>query len=163
MQDKNYFGSSTRSNQARINITSLMDVLTIILIFLLTNYSDEPPEQDPPKGVTIPIVIAKSKKNISKNFTKEIRVVFASDRIEIGDQVIPFESFDEQSSQILSLASDKLKEAIDVLKPEEKKDSAIILIADKDVDYSMISNLIQAASIAGVTNVEFLGTLEEKE
>lgn len=162
---KSFFetASSGRSNQAKVQITSLMDVLTIILIFLLTNYSDEPPEQNPPKGITIPIIAAKSKNKQSGKFTKEIKIVFYKQRIEVLDQIIPFEEFESQKDQVLNLVSEKLTTIIEPLSEKEQKDSAIILLADKDINYSMISSLIKAASIAGVTHVELLGTFEQKE
>ncbi len=163
--NKNYFDTVTakRSSNATVNITSLMDVLTIILIFLLTNYSDNPPEQNPPKGITIPIIAAKSSKHISTEFTKEIKIVFYKKKIEIKDEIIPFDDFEEQSDQILDLISQKLTKIIAPLSEKEKKNSAIILLADKDIKYNMISRLIQAASIAGVTHIEMLGTFEAKE
>ncbi len=162
---KNYFSTATakRSSQASVNITSLMDVLTIILIFLLTNYSDNPPEQNPPKGITIPIIAAKSNKKFSEKFTKEIKIVFYKTKIEIKDEIIPFDNFEEQSDQILELVSKKLSKIITPLSEKEKKNSAIILLADKDIRYNMISSLIQAASITGVTHIEMLGTFEAKE
>ena len=161
---KNYFEQgTTRSNQAKVQITSLMDVLTIILIFLLTNYSDEPPEQNPPKGITIPIVAAKSKNKKSSKYTKEIKIVFYKQKIEVEDQIIPFENFADQKDQVLELVSTKLTEVIKPLSEKERKDSAIILLADKDITYSMISNLIKATSIAGITQIELLGTFEKKE
>jgi len=165
MNDKNYFstGTAERSSNATVNITSLMDVLTIILIFLLTNYSDNPPEQNPPDGMTIPIIAAKSNKKISGTFSKEIRIVFYKTKLEVKDEIIPFDDFDAQSDQILELVSKKLTELIEPLTEKEKGRSAIILLADKDIKYNMISSLIQAASIAGVTHVEMLGTFEEKE
>jgi biopolymer transport protein ExbD len=165
MNDKNYFsiGTAERSSNATVNITSLMDVLTIILIFLLTNYSDNPPDQNPPKGITIPIIAAKSNKKISGKFSKEIRIVFYKTKIEVKDEIIPFEDFNSQEDQILELVSKKLAELIEPLTEKEKGRSAIILLADKDIKYNMISSLIKAASIAGVTHVEMLGTFEEKE
>jgi len=164
---KSFFETANtgRSNQAKVQITSLMDVLTIILIFLLTNYSDEPPEQNPPKGITIPIIAAKSKNKSKKSskYTKEIKIAFYKQKIEVVDQIIPFENFADQSDQVLSLVSEKLKTIIDPLKEEDKKNCAIILLADKDINYSMMSSLIKAASMAGVTHIELLGTFEEKE
>ena len=163
---KSFFetANSARSNQAKVQITSLMDVLTIILIFLLTNYSDEPPEQNPPKGITIPIIAAKSKSKSKKSkFTKEIKISFYKQKIEVLDQIIPFEDFALQSDQVLSLVSEKLKTILDPLSEKVKKNSAIILLADKDITYDMMSSLIKAASMAGVTHIELLGTFVEKE
>lgn len=162
MAMKSFIDTSKEPPSAKVNITSLMDVLTIILIFLLTNYSDEAPEAELSESIKLPILEAKSARKPGK-YTKEIKLIFAKSKIEVGDQIIPFDNFEEQGDQVIDLAVTKLIEMVKDLSPEDKKKSAIILHADKEINYDMISSLVKAASVSGITHIEFLGTFEQKE
>ena len=79
---------SNSSGTMMVNITSLMDVLTIILIFLLLNYSNEAEKESPPSYIELPGVVGKT-----LMLPKDLAVVnIGRDRIVINGEERPFVS-----------------------------------------------------------------------
>ncbi len=156
-----FFDSETKRNPPRLSITSLMDVLTIILIFLLTNYSEEAPDPSIDSGVSLPIIEAKSRRQPAA-YEKEIKVTFGTNKLVIADDEISFKSFEDQEEQIIEVAVGKLKNLISDLSPEERPNSVITLHADRDVTYYMVDSLMRSASVAGITQIELVGIFEQK-
>lgn len=156
-----YFNTNANRQPPRLSITSLMDVLTIILIFLLTNYSEEAPEADISNEVKLPIIEAKSEK-IPSVYKKEIKITFGMDQLEIGEEVISYKNFEAQEQQVMQALIQRLKEVMEEFTEKEKMGSVITLHADKDVSYIMIESLMKSAALAGITQVEFIGMHEQK-
>jgi len=144
---------------AKLTITSLLDVLTIILIFLLTNFSEEAPDTDINENVKLPIVEAKSKHKASA-YEKELTITLGVNRLEMGENVISFKSFEAQKDQILELLANNLAKALEGVTPKKKLNSSITLHADKEVTFNMIQSFMATAATVGITQVEFVGVYE---
>ena len=103
--------SREKKKPEKLNITSLMDALTIILIFLLVNYSDVNEEKDLPKFIELPKVESKIAKS-----EFGIVVVIGEDKIKVGkDKIIGYSSFESEQESILS----EVKNELEVLKKEK--------------------------------------------
>lgn len=141
---------------ASLNITSLMDVLTIILIFLLVNYTDSVQETDIPKGLNLPQLQSKEKGTL----TEDVKVFILRDRVLVGDRVIPFSSFEAQKVEISRSFAEFLYQ-LNEQKKNEGKTTRVSLRADRSIPYSVIDELLVAAGAAGVNDFDLLALIEE--
>jgi len=129
-----------------------MDVLTIILIFLLVNYSSVEQDMQVPDYIKLPKIQAKTLESLKQN----LKVVVGSDRIMINDgKEIQFKNFASQQEQILERLAQsmaKIKEDNDAIKTP----SILAIQADKDIPYEIIDGVILSAASVGITQIELM-------
>ena len=147
---------SIRSNKkkagsAALNITSLMDVLTIILIFLLVNYSDLEDVQDIPEFVNMPTVMT----NPDAKMDEDIKLNIAAGRISLLGREVNYRSFENEKervvSQITNLLGDVQKERV-----AQGKTARLSIRADQNVPYEVIDELLVGAGAVGITQIDLL-------
>ena len=91
------FVANRKRPTQRLNITSLMDVLTIVLIFLLGNYSEVVEEVSLPDYISLPTVYT----NPEGESVNGLKLVIGNNQWGLEDfQIITFDSFNSQKSQI---------------------------------------------------------------
>ncbi len=154
-----------RKKPEKLNITSLMDALTIILIFLLVNYSEVNEEKEIPDFIELPKIEGKA-----KEASFGITLVIGQDKIKIGkEQVVNFSNFEAEKEQILVQIKDELailqKDHLDRNIAANKKDDKIKLTvqADKDVPYLYIDEIIRGASELSLNYVDFVSMNKEEK
>lgn len=148
-------GATIERGNTSLSITSLLDVLTIILIFLLVNYSDEFQDVKTPKYVQLPAVAAASAGDPSDH----IMVSIGENRIDINGHLIKFSSFSKQKWKVLSEAATHLDMA--ARKKKNKKNRVMTIQADKDVSYYIIESILTQASSVGITQIEFVALKQQ--
>jgi biopolymer transport protein ExbD len=152
MKSKASFIAASERTSQKLNITSLMDVLTIILVFLLVNYSSVEQEMQIPDYVRLPEVTSKTLENLNHT----LKVVLGKDRIAINEgKEIQFKSFSEQQGQIL----ENLAESMAKIKQDNdlnKAPSILAIQADKDIPYEYIDGVILSAASVGITQIELI-------
>ena len=153
----------------KLNITSLMDALTIILIFLLVNYSDVTEEGELPNFIELPQVQGKA-----KQAKFGIRVVVGEKKIEISrgadKKSINFQNFDSEKTSILSQVKEELKlfkkdmESRAVASTEKNKDKKIKISiqADKSIPYKRIDSIIETSTELSLNYIDFI-SLNKKD
>ena len=154
------FSNKNRSASASINITSLMAILTIIVIFLLVNYSDVVEDTDLPKFIEPPIV--KVDPDQMKSASKQsIQMVVGANRIDINSETIRFASFDDEKEAILERTTSILEK---YRQDDEKegKETGIAFHADQRIPYSTIDELLVSSAAAGITQFSFMALQEGK-
>jgi biopolymer transport protein ExbD len=142
----------------KLNITSLMDALTIILIFLLVNYSEVTEDSELPNFIDLPTLSGKVDKQTKIN----ILVVIGENKIRIGkDRDINFSNFKQQEESIMERVKKELENAkkekdldrkLAETKEGGKKEhlAKISIQADKKVPYYMIDAVVRASSELGM-------------
>ena len=129
-----------------------MDVLTIILIFLLVNYSSVEQDMQVPDYIKLPKIQAKTLESLKQT----LKLVVGKDRIKINDgKEIQFNNFVSQQAQIMERLAEsmaKIKEENDV----NKTPSILALQADKDIPYEIIDGVILSAASVGITQIELM-------
>jgi len=152
MKSKVSFINASERPSQKLNITSLMDVLTIILIFLLVNYSSVEQDMQVPDYIKLPKVEAKTLESLKQT----LKLVVGKDRIKINDgKEIQFNNFVSQQAQIMERLAEsmaKIKEENDV----NKTPSILALQADKDIPYEIIDGVILSAASVGITQIELM-------
>ncbi len=152
-----------------VDITSLLDILVILLVFLLRSYNSSGVTFTVPKGIELP-----KSASISMNRPGVI-VQVSKDKIWVDDKVILDISdkksmngiFDEGNRRIVPLYSElvKKKEEIKAMAqqvPQAKPFSGVTnLIIDKSIKFNYIKKVLYTAAAAGFKEYKFIVLGEE--
>ena len=144
--------NKTKKNQNMgLNITSLMDVLTIILIFLLVNYSDVEDVQDIPDFISMPTIST----NPDLELAEDIKVNIGQGRIALQGEVVTYRSFEKEKDIVVQRFS-RILEDIQAQRRALGKNMKISIRADQNVPYEVIDELLVGAGSVGVTQIDLL-------
>jgi len=163
----------------RLMITSLMDMFTIILIFLLFSFSNKP------ETIALDVNMDLPRSEAKLEHEECIRLVFTRDSLKLEDEVIAT----VQEGQIVGLDPKNLKESelykklrkiyedpalVNASKPESfettsalaadggggevepaEKKKPLLFLCDKQHTFKSINNVIKTAGMAGFPNFQF--------
>jgi biopolymer transport protein ExbD len=169
--------SRRRSNFVvpKLMITSMMDMFTIILIFLLFSFSSDPEKLQLDKDIDLPESSAET------NYNDSIKLILTKNTLKLGDDVLaqivngeiegidaqdPRKSFLFQRLQELRLEEEKkaaeTESAVSVDTAEIKDANAdgkvknqILFLCDKGHSFKTINSIMKAAGHAGYPNFQF--------
>jgi biopolymer transport protein ExbD len=159
-------GDRTRKKQKyvppKLMLTSMMDMFTIILIFLLFSFSENPETLTLGKDLDLP------HSNSEAGYSKAIKIVLSKSELRVNDEVMA----QVQNRQIVGLASEDLKSSSlfqrlktyrESQKIEESESQAqhVLFMCDKTHSFTTINDVIKTAGLAGFPNFQF-AVLEEK-
>jgi biopolymer transport protein ExbD len=144
-----------------IDITSLLDILVIMLVFLLKSYNSSGIVLNVPKGITLP-----ESKSITQN-TSGVIVQVSPTTIWVDDQEIvnsekTGRSFDRGGRRIIPLFNELIKKKnlikrIEKTSPNAQKFSGVVnLIVDKSIKYNVIKKLMYTCAEAGYKQYKFV-------
>lgn len=143
-----------------LSITSLMDVLTIILVFLIKNVSTEATTIAAEKGMTFPSTITNDEL-MKKAGTVPIKLFL--DKILVGNESLPF-----GTPQELYTDNQKRANIFEYLEMEATtiinsgNEPCLVVQADEFLPCDYISEIVKVSTSAGFTNIYF-ATLEDAE
>ena len=146
------------SGSAKLNITSMMDVLTIVLVFLLKNFESEGNLLTQADNLKLPY-------SVSKKTVKEIAITVVVDNEQVlvdNTPVFATDSVRAQDSLLVAPMMDMLKEK----REEEKKvamasgdDEAttgtVIVQLDKNIPYDVMYKVMATCGFSGYGNIAF--------
>lgn len=147
-----------RKSSFGLNITSMTDMFTILLVFLLQTYSTSQVHIDPEKNLRLP------SSNTTANPVESIKVSISNDAIKIGETLITtvknqdIESKDldrNDSNFILPL----FKALDDIAKKAETpaaKEGKILLQAEASLPYQTLRRVMYTASMAGFPQLKLV-------
>jgi len=141
----------------KLQLTSMMDMFTIILIFLLVSFSDKPETMTLDKNLELPVSDAKL------DYNDNIKLVLSRDSLYLGDERIA----GIQDGKIEGLNPTRLedsvlykelmayhKEEIDG-DPKADKEVSILFLCDKRLSFKTVNSIIKTAGMAGYPNFQF--------
>jgi biopolymer transport protein ExbD len=145
-----------------LEMTSLLDVITTLLIFLIFGYNSSGIEINVPKDITLP-------KSISKDFNHDaVKIMVAQDAIWVDTKKIVDLtnggelSTDQEGRRILPLfdelvAQKELIRATEKSSPRATKFSGLVnLIVDKSIKYSFVKKILYTTAEAGYKEYKFV-------
>ena len=149
-----------------LDITSLLDILVILLVFLLKSYNSSGVVLNVPKGIELP-----SSQSASMN-TSGIIVQVSPTKIWVDNEVILESKNDSLSKdrtgrRIIPLFNELVKKKemikrIEKTSPEAKKFTGVVnLVVDKTIKYSYIKKLMYTSAAAGFGKYKFVVLGEE--
>jgi len=152
----------TESSVYELNLTAMVDMFTIILIFLLRSYSSSAVQLTPAGQLTLPASFSSSspvealKMVVGKHgiFVDDIKV------IDLTEGVINKKDIDTKDPQFIrALFTELDKQAqktrdIAAVNESLKFDGKIIMQADKDISYALLKKVMYTATIAGYNDMK---------
>jgi len=141
----------------KLNITSMMDMFTIILIFLLFSFSNEVVTMKIDEDIALPHSSAKL------DFEDNIRIVVSKDSIWLGDEVIG----QIKDDAVVGLDPAHVKDSVlykrlkgyrldkDDMRKNSPKANHILFLCDKRLSFRTINSVIKTAGMAGFPNFQF--------
>lgn len=155
--------------KATVMLTSMMDMFTIILVFLLYNFSPEEQKVvNIPKDVKVPmssselsledaVTVTVSASSImvdGKVVAKLIGGKKVQAKVE-GQKIVPLYN-ELLGKKKLSLAKKSPQKAATSKKEQEDSSSVILLQADKGVPFELLDKVLKSAGMAGYPKSRFL-------
>ena len=148
-------GGSRKSGYAELNLTSMVDMLTILVVFLLQTFSASGELLSVQKNVVLPEaqnfaeleqapIIAVSKESV----TLDGRPV--ADAAELNTENTVDWKITKLHDELVTL-----KNNYKLLHPSDDFKGMIIVQADKNVDFKVIKKVMYSCSLAGYMNVNF--------
>lgn len=144
-----------------LNINSLTDMFTIMLVFLLQTYSTADVEVSPVAGLRLPA------SNTSLNPVEGARVTVSKDELRMGDHVLTslkdkqFAAKDTDVNDpnflpVLFAELDKLAKDEATKDKEWVKQGRVLLQADVAVPYQTLKKVMYTASMAGFPQLKLV-------
>lgn len=146
----------------KIQITSMVDMFVILLVFLLKSYSTSPVNISPKEGLSIP----ESTSNV--NPIEVVNLIVSKDAVFVGDEKVvdlkegrfiasDIDSTDPQFIQKIYKALDQHAEkakAISEVNEEFVFDGKVLLQADRDIQYNVLKRVMYSSMMAGYADVK---------
>ncbi len=145
------FGKNKREKKEpmEIDITSLLDILVILLVFLLKSYNASDLKLDLVKNLSVPD--SKARKLGSHAI---IIQVDKDNNIWIGKDIIAqIPTSGAEIPKLLELLKSKKEQD---RAPAAKKSKAVNLVFDKDTPYKSLQKVMHTSAIAGFTEFKFI-------
>lgn len=139
-----------KKKDASLSLTSLMDIFTIMLLYLLVNQSDTPLE--PPKDVKLPDSIVETKPR------ETLVVTVDNDQVIVkGEPVVLMSEVMESKSAVIEPIRERMvqirESSIGLETQSEEQDSEVTIMADRTVHYSVMKRIMSSCTAAGYTKI----------
>lgn len=144
-------------------LTSMMDMFTIILIFLLCSFSENPESLKMGKDLELP------RSNTEVGYDKAIKIILSKKDLRIDDEIMA----EVRDRKIIGLAPDDLKSsplyqrlktrrsAYTPVDENAPKTPHVLFLCDKSHSFKTINQVMKTAGLAGYPNFQF-AVLEEQ-
>ncbi len=141
----------------KLQITAMMDMFTIILIFLLFSFSNKPETMTLDKDLDLPKSIAKM------DYRETIKLVLSQKSLKLEDKVVA----KLKNGKIIGLNRKNLEKSIlykklrsyweeqDRVKAVGATERQILFLCDKRLPFKTINNIVKTAALAGFPNFQF--------
>lgn len=145
----------------KLMLTSMMDMFTIVLLFLLCSLSDKPESIRLDKDLELP----KSSAEIS--YDQNLKITLTKSQLMIDDEMIAevengkISGLDEKDLKTSLLYKrlqenfEKSKEKAVETKEDKPKDQQVVFVCDKSHEFKVINQVIKTAGLAGYPNFQF--------
>ncbi|MBC7185883.1 MAG: biopolymer transporter ExbD [Calditrichaeota bacterium] len=143
----------TNPGKRFLNLTSLMDMFTIILVFLLKSYSTEGGLIHPSENLTLP------KSTVEKIPETALDVIVSKETVVVNEDVVEtVANVAQQEGLIVPRLRDKLKVYADRAKEAEQKygikfSGRVNVQADKDLEYGILVKVLATCGACEYTNL----------
>jgi len=148
---------SKKSVPPKLMITSMMDMLTIILIFLLFQFSEKPESINMMEDIELP------KSTANMDHTETIKLVLTQNSLHLNNDLIArvkkgrVIGLDAQNPKASVLYQRLEKQSAKAVKKSNEKQRIdhILLLCDKRHSFKTINDIVKTAALAGYPNFQF--------
>jgi biopolymer transport protein ExbD len=148
-------------DEASLNITSLMDIMTIILVFLLKSYSTEDIQIAPSDDLRLPNSSASKPPSLAVN-TVVSKIAIIVDGVKIVDVSDGAVGDEFKRGTLIAPLFDILKEKADEAKalaernPANKFQGRLLLQCDREVPFSLVREVMYTAGQSQFAEFKFV-------
>ncbi len=136
----------------RPQLTSLIDVMTILLVFLIQNFSVEGNLITPSKDLTLPI------SSVDNRPEMMVSVQISGDAVMVdGEKLISVSEFDSSDDFMIPALFERMK-----IERERASEPKLMLEADRELPFNVIKRVAYTCNKAGFNNFSVLVYQEEK-
>jgi biopolymer transport protein ExbD len=146
-----------------LNINSLMDIMTIILVFLLKSYSTNPVQLKPAPDLKPPFSISQLDPTESTTLTITLNNILVDDKKALDvDNGVVAESDREGGGFMINPLFEALQAAVDHQKRVAKFNSTaefkgiVTIISDRHVPFDLLSQCMYTAGQASFSKFKFM-------
>ncbi|MBC7419654.1 MAG: biopolymer transporter ExbD [Bdellovibrio sp.] len=160
MRRRTRYKPAVKRNQTfTLNVTSMTDMFTILLVFLLQTYSSSTVELDPVKGLRLP------SSNTEKNPVDGIKISISPTELKFDKKTIAAvqnnnieqAAIDPNDSEFIKPLFDELQKINEAHKlTPDVKIGKVLFQADQDVPYGTLRKIMYTASMAGFPNLKLV-------
>jgi len=155
-----------RPPEPKLQLTSMMDMFTIIMIFLLVSFSTKPDAFQLDRNIELPKSTAKM------DYTKSVQLVLSKDKLQLdgellgevdGERIAGLDPADLKASQLyqkLRLCREEADTAAAVTEnagdaPGAESTKHVLFFCDRNHSFQTINQVIKTAGMAGYPNLQF--------
>lgn len=148
------FKTRKRGNKTKdLNITSLIDILTILLVFMIKNISLDSTQKNAPEGMILPTTVTINKliesgKAVYMKIYPD-RILYGAESIEVGS-VQDFLNKPEIRNSLLKLLKMEAKSIV-----ASNSRPCLLIQADKELPCRYITEFIKFSAQASFANIYF--------
>lgn len=159
MQTKALFPKRARaSDEMSLQITSMADIFTIILVFLLKSFSSSAVNINPSAGVNLPTAMGQ------ETVFEALKIEISKSAVLVDDQPATVlteyltSKADVESNGTIRSLTQALEKArkrqllIAEKNTDVKVDPKVVIVADKDTPYATIKAVLGSAAVNGFTD-----------
>ncbi len=150
-----------------LDITSLLDILVILLVFLLRSYNSSGVVLNVPQGISLPNSVSSSPSNTGVIVQVSPSKIWIDDEVVLDSSSLPSKIYDHGGRRIIPLYNKlvtKREEFQEIAKRSlgAKKFSGVInLVIDKSLKYNYLKKLMYTCAEAGFRKYKFVVMGEE--
>lgn len=157
---KRYTPEVNKKTALMVNVTSLTDMFTVILVFLLQTYNTSEVQLEPPPDLRMPTSQSEGV------LTQGLEMTLSKESLSIGKEVLAqvngkdFASGDKdpKDPNFIPALFKSLEKTSKETTVKAVKDGQILLIADRELPYAVIKKVMYTASMAGFPQVKLITT-----
>lgn len=138
-------------------LTPLIDIFSILVIFLITGTYFAPASIEMPDDLDLP------NSKSTESLEVATQVVISRSRVSIPDlkYSLPLKSFQSLEGSKISDFQAQISGLVEKIPASQRQNGVTVnLVADKSLPYSLVYNVIQAARVKNVDNVLFVASGE---
>lgn len=145
-----------------LDITSLLDILTILLVFLIQSYNASGVIINVPDGITLPRSASENQNTFGVNVQVSADKIWVDDVEVFNTAAMPEKVYDNDGRRIIALYNElvRVKENIkrtEKTSPDAAKFSGIAnLVIDKTLKYNYVKRVMFTCADAGFKEFKFV-------
>ena len=156
------------STHASLNLTPMIDLLTVVLVFLIKSYSVEPAFLTPTQNIALATTTSEQ---IAPD--KAVLIVGKDGVLIEGKLIVAFNKNGVVDAKMLSAQGEilELRKALDAIAQKTKfiaeRNSSVkftgtlILQADRELPFDSLKPILRTAGLAGFSDIKFAGVYPE--
>lgn len=152
------FKPEIKNQSFSLNITSMTDMFTILLVFLLQSFASADVQIDPVEGLHLPT------SNTEKNPVNGVKIIITQNELiiekeklaQIKNNQVDSAAIDAKDSNFIKPLFAALQKINKEAVAGKEKPGKILFQADQEIPYSTIRKVMYTASMAGFPNLKLV-------